>query len=366
MSLWSIEPRDMVMFRDARPFSAGASAYTMPIAWPSTTTGFVRSKLGTNNDGQFVWTTEQAKQLAVRGPWIVALNDDGEVKEHYFQCPADVLFQSGEDGLLRRYALHPKQMDSDAYTSLPNRLWPVDTAVSLNDHVKPPASPSLWSWTALKRWLEMPSPVGTVHANALGISYFDVERRVHVSIDPKTRTAKPGELYQTSMLRMERYHNDSWQRYALAVDVPDLDESLASRLADGLSPIGGERRLAWVHRSACALPEMPDFEVNDQIIRLVLLTPGIFDQGWRPCFDDSVELIAAATGRPQAISGWSFEHNQPKKTRYMVPAGSVYWVKVAGDALQWAKDHHFQSICDQAQDRLDGFGLVAVGRGVVQ
>jgi hypothetical protein len=46
----------------------------------------------------------------------------------------------------------------------------------------------------------------------------------------------------------------------------------------------------------------------------------------------------------------------------MAPAGSVYWLRVPGGAAQWAKEHHLQSISDEKQDRLDGFGVIAVGR----
>ena len=72
-----------------------------------------------------------------------------------------------------------------------------------------------------------------------------------------------------------------------------------------------------------------------------------------------LQLRAAAVGRPMALSGWDYVTRGPKATRFLAPAGSVYFFDVldGGDATGL----HLASISDDEQDRLDGFGLVLCG-----
>jgi len=50
MTLWTLIPRDPLIFRDGRPFSAdaGARAKSLAFPYPSTTTGAVRTSVGTD------------------------------------------------------------------------------------------------------------------------------------------------------------------------------------------------------------------------------------------------------------------------------------------------------------------------------
>jgi CRISPR-associated protein Cmr3 len=77
-------------------------------------------------------------------------------------------------------------------------------------------------------------------------------------------------------------------------------------------------------------------------------------------------LVAACVPRPETISGWDFAKRQPKRTRRVVRAGSVYWLDLEGgpdDRVRWAEEVMMSNVSDAPQDRRDGFGLAAVGVG---
>jgi CRISPR-associated protein Cmr3 len=102
---------------------------------------------------------------------------------------------------------------------------------------------------------------------------------------------------------------------------------------------------------------------------LVLLTPAYFEGGFEPTWlgqannGISSELKAMAVGRAQVISGWDFETKRPKVTRRLTPAGSVLFLKLEGEGNldEWISKTWMQCVSDQPQDRLDGFGLAALG-----
>ena len=83
----------------------------------------------------------------------------------------------------------------------------------------------------------------------------------------------------------------------------------------------------------------------------------------------AVELQGVAINRTQVVSGWDFDrtksqHGQPKATRRLAPAGSVYFLKLTGTEQQvegWCDQVWLQCVSDDPQDNRDGFGLVLLG-----
>jgi len=114
-------------------------------------------------------------------------------------------------------------------------------------------------------------------------------------------------------------------------------------------------------------------------VRMVLATPAIFFDGWKPGWlngwpedkvpdfwpdDLKLKLISACIDRWKPISGWSLEKGSrgPKEIRRLVPAGSVYFFEVlSGKAEDLVKSLWLRSVCDKDQDRRDGFGLAVWG-----
>ena len=213
------------------------------------------------------------------------------------------------------------------------------------------------------------------------------EQRTHVSIDADRLVAKDGALFVTSGLEFTHTSKNhekrlsEAQRLALAIDV---EESKKFSIQEGLGSLGGERRivrwrkststrLEWPAKSTAEATEIEKIEqmiIHNRACRVVLLTPAIFKQGYRPEWltreDDGFkpELKAIAIQRPQVASGWDLEHRRPKQSRRLAPAGTVLFLKLPKntDAIRkWVRNIWMQCISDDEQDRRDGFGLAVLG-----
>jgi CRISPR-associated protein Cmr3 len=206
----------------------------------------------------------------------------------------------------------------------------------------------------------------------LGLSGPQQDYRAHVSIRPDVQTAEDGALFATTGLE---FTDEGLERLAVAISVEHQDH-LAP--VPGTAPLGGERRLVRWHHSTQEFPACPP-ELIEKIIqakacRVLLLTPASFSKGWLPEWlltgdltehtGVIVRLSGAALGRWQVVSGWDLERSEAKPTRRLVPAGSVFFLKLAGTEQaigDWVTRVWMQCVSDTANDRNDGFGLAVVG-----
>ena len=201
------------------------------------------------------------------------------------------------------------------------------------------------------------------------------DRRTHVKIDPSTLAAEEQMLFSTSGLAMK-------DDVSLAARVEYAgDFSLLLADLDEQHPLGGERRLVrWSNsknlENAWCCPKAERLELKNKTgIRMVLAAPALFEHGWKPGWlkeglagrppglpSVTLKLVGAVIDRRQPISGWSLESNGPKPVRRLVPAGSVYFFRVEeGDPRELADKLWLQSVCDDPQDRCDGFGSALWG-----
>jgi CRISPR-associated protein Cmr3 len=382
MKTWIIEPRDPLIARDGRPFTAdpGARAKSLPFPFPSTTAGTVRTRHGygkpdfTGFDEKLI---EEVRKIQAQGPLLVELDDKGEIEDWLLPAPADaVLF---EDEASAKQA-HVKQLvacelSEGMYTDLPGGLHPVGFALYDEISKKKPHkdAPRFWKKSEFFEWLRNPRDPQSVQLDNLGHGGPVAESRVHVKIDPKSQAAEEGFLYQTSGYEFTRRLNGKPLRLALAVRT-------TAALSEGMAPLGGEQRLSHWRESSASFPACPD-DVRarikkDKACRMVLLTPAHFRTGFRPEWllqaqhGVTPKLEAAAVGRPQVVSGWDYEIRRPKPTRRLAPAGSVFFLKLDGDEQnidQWIDAVWMNCVSDDDengnpdQTRLDGFGLAALG-----
>jgi CRISPR-associated protein Cmr3 len=370
MKTWIIEPRDPLIARDGRPFTAdpGARAKSLPFPFPSTTTGTVRTRYGFSKSESFTQTLiDEVKTIEVKGPLLVELNSNGEISDWLLPAPADAVLLASDEKSPYLKQLVPLSLPSGAFTDLDDDLCPIGFRHYDEGSKKKPLkdAPRYWRKEQFLQWLAIPQD-RAITINELGHSGPTPEARVHVGINPDTQAAIDGALYQTSGLEFTRKQDGKPLRLGLAVlsavDVPSA-----------FAPLGGEQRLSHWRASSAAFPDCPG-EVcqaikQNKACRVVLLTPAHFTNGFQPAWllqsqhGITPQLIAAAVGRPQVVSGWDYEIRQPKPTRRLAPAGSVYFLKLNGDGDidQWIKAIWMNCISDEAQDRLDGFGLAALG-----
>ncbi|MCA9543438.1 MAG: type III-B CRISPR module-associated protein Cmr3 [Myxococcales bacterium] len=380
MSHYLIDPRDPLVLRDGR--ASDTEMRTLPFPWPSTTTGCLRTLTGTSAKGRFELSTAEALRIPVAGPLLA--DEQGNLLP---PSPADCLWNrpddapAGDETQVERRRLAPLDAlpagaayGADGLNDL-KLLAPTDNGGEM-PKAKAASAPAFWRWSDFARWLQSrPTAMERCERSAF-LAPLPVERRIHVKIDAETQTAEDGMLFSTQAVVFAH----GKERFQLAVRCPD--ERLARKVPDnGVAVhVGGKRRLSFLRPATARWPDFGTVFPNGlevgagRIARIILLTPGLFEAGWRPS-DAQLggQLIAAAVGRPQVISGWGIVEKDPddrsrgqfgpKAIRRMAPAGSVYWVRLPDgvDPNAWARARWFQGVCDTEQDRLDGFGLCVVG-----
>jgi len=376
MTLWLILPRDPLIFRDGKPFSniPGSRAKTMPFPYPSTLAGAVRTSCGKNPaTGHFDDSRiDELLRINIKGPFLAKVDHEGEISDWMLPAPDDaVLFSTEEDeDYADLYALRPIEIPAGNLCDLKgDKLAHFSKIIKAKPH---PKLPEYWYWSEFKQWLILPSD-RRVRPDDMGIAKLPLDTRIHVSIDPKTLSAAPGELFQTTGLEFSHRHEKDGllrlsSRYALAIDT-DAD------LKEGPGFLGGERRVVNWRRVDDALPECP-LEVRKSLLetphtcRLILTTPAYFEDGYMPhwfteFFGFQVEVISAIVSRYQTISGWDYQARHPKPTRRLAPAGSVYYLKLfpeeGGDIDSFIDKTWLMPISDDIQSRLDGFGIAVLG-----
>ncbi len=370
MSLWTIAPRDPFTVRDGRPNNGRSESATLPFPYPGTIAGMVRTRLGSDEQGVFDprQDVESLKRARVRGPLLASAGGD-----LYAAPPRDAVI-AGD--VIRRLTPSPLggALTDARFQGELLRLGAGERSVGKSKG----ARLMFWPMSALLRWLGEPSSLEGKSVQELGgaLPALPIEQRTHVKITA-TWTAEEGMLFQASGLR---FTTERHEALALAVDV-DTNEAGDRELRAGVGPGGGERRLVVWEPASLALPKLPE-RVRQVIcadqpivrVRVILLTPAIFNEGWKPgvlpgqLLSERLGvkplLVAACVPRPETISGWDLHRGKPKRTRRMVSAGSVYWIDLLGSPearARWADEVMMANVGDEEQDRRDGFGLAAVG-----
>ena len=427
MTLWMIEPHDSLVFRDSRPFHAlpGAKASTLPFPFPSTLAGAVRTQAGLNKQGMFsVGNNDLAalKRLTVRGPFLVQLTQDGAgIKSWLLPAPLDALAfaPKGSDAPLILSRLLPLRRRDEAITDFDRPSSSADAGASETALPPPylvgqtrynpakPASkaPLYWYDKYFMSWLlneddpHKPQEIWREITSArLGIGRLSLDTRIHIQMDADRYTAAEGALFETVGLEflIKTTNSDSKlslsavERLALVVDVDEdylKNHPIGGRLLsmyEGPSYLGGERRIVnWQRvKQETQLPCCSE-NLKERIIthirthnacRLILLTPGYFERGYRPQwfieharqqYGLQIELAAIAIQRPVVVSGWDMQHGKPKRSRRLAPAGTVLFLNFperAADKIErWVRDMWLHSISEDEQDRYDGGGLAIFG-----
>ena len=378
MTAWLIIPRDPVIFRDGRPFTAapGARATTLPFPFPSTVSGAVRTLAGLNKDTGYFDTNrvDDLQKKQVRGPLLAELAAKDQVKRLLVPAPADALIlkQEGKPESARRLWLRPVRLPDNFKTNF--RDFPYLVAPRKPTKAKTHRNtPAFWYWEDFEAWLLQPQDEQEIpNIRAWGLQELPRDHRVHVRLASETQTADPGGLFVTSGLEFVRLPAGENTPLSQATEYGLLLDTEAEP-AFPIGFLGGERRIARWHASNTAFPSCPK-ALREQIIkhkacRLVLLTPALFEQGYFPTWvltqaGVQAEIQAAAVRRYRTVSGWDHQQEKPKANRRLAPAGSVYYLKLQGDpdAIRTFVDAVWmQNISDDEQARRDGFGLAVLG-----
>lgn len=343
-----IKPFDTVMFRDGRPFDAGAG-HAAESVFPPTPTPFIGAlravmfrrkgalpgRVGERDE--VLGGVDDLGTLRGRGPLLARRTPQG--LEPFFPVPITLLIRKD----LPPLSFLPLR---DAIMTVGDRklhpLWAHGAGETPADQFV--------SGSQLLTYLAGGSP-----AMAPGSDLYLKEDRVGIALEQGQKKAAEGMLYVARIHRLvdmpARPHgaipsspeDEGGFLFDLTTD-PKGDGPIESLLdRSGLIALGGERRPAsYSAVDATDLKSSPLDTVlspEEAATRITansgppwrvlacLVTPGLFPLGWLPGLPDETTLMAAAVGKPRPVGGWDLVRRAPRTMRRAVPAGSVYFLE---------------------------------------
>lgn len=321
-----LQPVDVWLFRDGRPFDAGSAhrAESLFPPYPTVIQGAFRThklvNAGINLGDRTKENKEEIEKLVgisdtfgdirLRGPFL-ARKENGKVNR-YFPQPADAIVQD-KTWLIPATPIEEKPSTIKTSQSLPLLL-------GLNDQSGKQDEPLWLSQSALMDYLAGKKVEG-VESKKL----FEIENRTGIGVGAG-RVVNEGMLYEIGFVRpmqdvgllveMHGYNQPEWQK-------------------PGILHLGGEKRMAQFQiEPADPLPPNPE---QTKRFKVYFTTPTFFEDGWQPkvwskFFSGQVELVGAAINRFETMGGfnWIANPNEAiahRSAKRFVPAGSVYYFK---------------------------------------
>ncbi len=405
-SYFSILALGPLISRDSRPFGVNQGRRMRGLSWfiPSAVAGSFRSMLAMATP-EMDFSLPSAKKLqAIEVAGVFPT--DG--KELYLPAPDDCLLHHDPDEGERIIRLQPQKINPDEGVDFTiGNTTPMLVMLSdkqASKDVKPGSPPAWWPAGRYVEWLtetQDSRPAAWFDANFLGAPLRST--RTHVQIDPRYGTAAEEMIFSTEDLyahALPRYTGRSEKsdrkelvpvRLLLRARIP-ADIAADVSALDACQPLGGERRpvhWAMAEPAAAALWRCPDQIAvalrGARRVRMVLVTPAVFDDGWKPGWlDDAgvgsppgvsvrLRLVGATLKRWIAVSGWSLApinrngeldpngQPGPKPIRRCVPAGATYFFEVVEGFPEELANLWLEPVSDQVRERNDGFGLALWG-----
>ncbi len=366
-----IEPNDVLMFRDGRPFAGGDDFFargTFPPS-PATIYGALRSHVLSTNWSEFnefgkaegqipdnikkeIGTPNKLGALSLSQFTLAKRNSN--CIEQFYTMPKDVVKEKGTDED-KIFTLAPTNITgSKTITDLPAGLYNV-----WHRSEKPMESVSgFLSSKGMGEYLSGESPTVWDAPDKL----YKSEERTGIRKSRETRSVKTSGLYSVEYFRLNK-------NTGFAVEVENTELLPSS----GILRLGGDSRSARYSTEAwqdIPIDTIKTKVAGNKLFKLVLTTPAIFKQGWLPGWITAdtmqgqingikVKLISACVGKPIGIGGYDFVKNMPKDMKKAVPAGSVYYFVLVGDVNSLFKNVWLKSISDEKSQ--EGFGITLIG-----
>ncbi len=367
-----IEPNDVLMFRDGKPFSGGDDHFARgsfpPL--PSTIYGALRSHLLSIKSGEFetfknepariskditdeIGNTDTLGTLEIK-QFSLAKNDGGQIKQ-YFPMPRDIARIKGKDDS-SFYILKPNGViGSIVQTDLPSGLLHMwhETEEALE------ATSGFLSQDEMTRYLIGESPKKIIDSKKI----YETEERTGIRKSRSSRSVETGGLYSVEYFRMKNNFG-----FTLLIGGTQLMPET------GIMRLGGDHRSAHYQARSCEgidIKPIKDKVAQDKQFKLILLTPAVFKHGWLPEGIDSntfewsiygvkVKMLGACVGKPIGIGGFNMAKGMPKIMKKAAPAGSVYYFELAnGNVDVLFENLWLKSISDGRSK--EGFGITLIG-----
>lgn len=339
-----IEPLDVLYLRGNKLFGdAGAYGEALMPPWPSLAAGAIRSRMLAEHGADLRAFAEGKAPLDEKlqrilgtpaepgsfrvGLFTLARRINGNI-EPLYPLPADLVADEG--GALR--FIRPRPLPKGLKCSTATPCLPV-----LAQDQQGKAKSGLWlAAPGMADYLggRLPEPRQVVSSSDL----WTFDPRLGIALDPGKRSAAEGMIYTAETVALRRRGKDpqagkEWHDTGFLVGVAGAEGGLPTA---GLVRLGGDGRGAAVSACQPKLPEA-DWSLIEKTgkFRLILSSPGLFEQGWRvPRLDAegrwqgpdgcTARLAAACVSRSQVVSGWDLAQWEPKPALRAAPVGSVY------------------------------------------
>ena len=359
-----LEPLDVLFLRGNKLFGdPGSYGESLIPPWPSVAAGALRSRIlvddnvsladfaGGRTSHPILGTPADPGIFTVTAFHLAKRKDDGV--ETFHALPADLVVIKPENAvqLLR---MTPQTPAAGLLSSSP---LPKLAVLTQDKRSKPEQG----YWLNQEGWRcylngELPTKEHLYKTNEL----WAIDPRVGVGLDAATRCAEEGRLFTTQAVAFK--NGVGFLVGVLGVtSLPNF----------GTVRLGGDGRAAAVRTALEFKPCEPNYEAISQArrCRVVLTSPGVFADGWKPpgldaelnwrLGDVRAKLVAAAVPRAEVISGWDIAKREPKPADRAVPTGSVYWLEeldATPEALRkLAESGLWASPDDNAARRAEGF-----------
>lgn len=407
MSTWLyLEPLDVLYLRGNKLFGGpGDYAEELMPPWPSVFSGALRSALLARSGvdlGRFtdeeaehpredyrhvLGTPEKPGTFRLTGVWLARSGEAGI--EPIFPLPADVIVEklprrtaprgpAGTDPEEPRFVRRLRVSERGTPLAAISRGGPgLHLSVLVGALAGKPEG-GWWlssaGWEAYRRG-EVPQASQLVPVSEL----WGVDLRLGIARSRKSYTVEKGRIYTTQAVAMR-------QGTGFLVEIDGCPAELLREVR--LLRLGGDGRGARVDVLAQPPLNRRPEPVSERAA-LVLLTPGLFPQGWLlpgtrhhagtyriECDGFSARLASAVVPRAQVVSGWDLPAHKPKPAQRAVPAGSVYYLdEIEGDVRRYL-DNLWHLIGDELiqpagkdrhdtvwqQRKAEGFNNILVGR----
>jgi CRISPR-associated protein Cmr3 len=375
MNTYLITPHAPLVLRKGKSTRGERADDSFLFPLPGTVAGMLRTAWADAENKEFGDAEKQAC-----GGHLLARIKDGKIDSVLFPKPADAYYAKEGDKPKRLFRLMPGELPKDWGCDLPHdKLQPVFVDKNAGE-AKSVDGPEWWDKSIMEQWLSGGKPE---QVDELGAKAFPTDTRAHVKMDAQTRTGESGHLFRSSgvdLMNPRKEPSDDldkrgWQKHRYG-----LLARFSQEIDDGLVRLGSGGRLSGLEKKSEAWwgftdhpllkPKLQQLKQGGKL-RLILVTPAVFENGWLPdgIDKDTLEgeihgvkltLKAAALNRWQPLAGWDMAAKKYKPTRRMVPAGSVYWFEIKSEPpTDWAEKLWLTSIC--GKDHNDGFGLVVPG-----
>jgi CRISPR-associated protein Cmr3 len=301
--------------------------------WPSVAAGAIRSRMLADNaidPSRFADGEKPAGRLgevlgtpaepgSFRIAWFSLARRSGDAVDAIVPLPADVIADPENENLVY---LNPRVLPAGLQASHPT---PQPTVLCRDKDAKPEVG--LWLNAAgLTSYLRGDALKKTLHTLTTSVLWKS-DTRFGIALDPGKNTAQEGRIYTTEGVAPQ-------EGVGFLAMINGADDVVPN---GGLVRIAGDGRGARIEPCQTKIPE-PDWNRigREKRFRIVLTTPGLFENGWRvPGLTEdgtwagpaglSAKLASAVVPRAQVVSGWDLAQRKPKPALRAAPAGSVYW-----------------------------------------